>query len=357
MENISDKTDVLNPTLHFNTVGIELLDIFHANGFNISDLPSIGIDADHLDLKTKFTQQEINDIVKVVGIKEIGDYLKNFQSDYHVSVDKSSVEYKRNKKIFKSVEQLIPLLESDFTDGIDLLEDISNFLGIDDESKIFDIVNDQIALYKISNFVPDSLNLFAWLRRGEIDFSKLKLVEYNMNQLQKWIDDREWEAYLKDINYLKQLPQVLSNYGLGLIFTPYLNKTVLGAVRWFNEKPLIQLSDKGKSLASVWYTLFHEFGHVIKHRNDMIFENSLDIPKSKLTKKEQEANSFAYDYLFNGDSLRKYIFKYHNQHVNDSFIQDQSARFRVDKMFVAYWMSKAQIKNNLIREYLPQISF
>jgi Zn-dependent peptidase ImmA (M78 family) len=141
------------------------------------------------------------------------------------------------------------------------------------------------------------------------------------------------------------------------VYTPYLDKTVHGAVRWFDNKPLIQISDKGKCLATIWYTLFHEIGHVLLHENDEIFEGNMDLPKAQIDKKEKEANSFAYEYLFNGDNLRKFIFMQRNKYVEETFISTTSSKFSTPKIFVAYWMKKANVKSRDRQNYLPSISF
>ncbi len=357
MENITTKIEVLNPISLFNTVGEELRDFFYTNNLDLNDLCKIDISPERLATETKFTKQKIKDIIKLTGTKEIANYLISFQKDYQNSKIKAELDFKNNKKVFSKVKHLVPLLKNDFEGGMDLLEDISDFLDIEDENEIFEKVNENIALYKISNFEPDNLNLYAWLKRGELDFYKLDLPEYNANLFQEWIDKREWRNNLHNTNYLENLSKILSNFGVALIFTPYLHKTVHGAVRWFENKPLVQISDKNKCLATIWYSLFHEFGHVIKHRNDIIFEGNLDLPKSKINKKEKEANAFAYDYLFGGDNLRKHIFKYKGQYVDDSFILQTQSQFEADKMFIAYWMLKAQLKNKNIRRNLPSFSF
>jgi hypothetical protein len=359
MESIAIKSEVLHPGTLLNTVGQELRDFFEANALDINGLLKIGIDPASLDSKVKFSKQDIKNIGELTKINGIETYLKCFQKDYSVTLSKAENNYSRHKKIFNKVKHLAPLLKSDFNDGMDLLDDISSFLGIDNEEEIFDKVNENIALYRISNFEPDNLNLYAWLKRGELDFIKLSLPVYDVDAFQSWIDMKEWQAHLNDVGYLKSLPQRLQEFGVGLIFTPYLQKTVFGAVRWFNDRPLVQVSDKGECLATIWYSLFHEFGHVIKHRHDMIFEgeDSLNLPKSKINLKEKEANAFAYQYLFGGDGLRKRIFAYKGKLVEDSFIDEQSYRFNVNKMFVAYWMNKARIKNRRSHAYLPKVTF
>jgi hypothetical protein len=215
--------------------------------------------------------------------------------------------YKESKAVYRKLKKLPSSLYSEYTNGIDVLDDISDFFGIEKESDIFEQANRTAALYRTGFFDPDSLNLFAWMRRGELDFLKLDLPEYSRSAFESWIEKDEWRNHLTDEEYFKRLPEIFKSYGAGLVFTPYLEKTIYGAVRWFNGKPLIQISDKDKSLAVCWHILFHEIGHVLLHENDTIFEGEI-VSKSNATNKEREANFYAYNKLFKGDGLRKHIF-------------------------------------------------
>ncbi|WP_281979921.1 ImmA/IrrE family metallo-endopeptidase [Tenacibaculum mesophilum] len=344
------KENVINPIEYFNTVGQEIEEILLSNDKDINKI------IEDLDWKEKtlteiikVKKSEAIFIQKELGIQGIDDYIMNFQKKYKESKQEAERVYKLNNKIYKKVKHLEFYLRGEFNSGIDKLEDISDFLEIDDESEIFEKVNENIALYKISNFVPDNLNLYAWLKRGELDFYKKHLPSYNREAFLGWIKTKEYLNHIYDLDYIKKLPSVLEEYGVGLVYTEYLNKTVHGAVRWFDERPLVQVSDKNKCLGTFWYTLFHEFGHVIEHENDEVFEGNLDLPKSKINKKEKEANAFAYNYLFNGDYLRKFVFKSKYSFVDDDYINKVSARFNVHKIFTAYWMRKALIKSKTIK--------
>lgn len=355
---IMNKVEVLNPMTYFNTVAMEIQDICIANDFDfvhISD--AMGWTTSNLTAIEKLNKKEIGNICSVLQKRELIEYLISFQKNYNESKKKALVDYKENISIYKKVKRIDGLLKGEFTSSIDLLGDISDFLGIENEKNIFEEVQKNIALYRISNFVPDNLNLYAWLKRGELDFYKLDLPDYNEELFLNWINSNVWKKQLTNVSYFLSIPDILREFGVGLVYTPYLEKTVHGAVRWFDGKPLVQISDKGKCLATAWYTLFHEFGHIIKHRNDEIFEGNLDLPKSKITKKEQEANAFAYEYLFNGDGLRKWLFGQKNQFVDYSFVDNTSAKFNVPKIFVAYWMKKAFIKSKTVNDNLPNVSF
>lgn len=179
------------------------------------------------------------------------------------------------------------------------------------------------------------------MRRGELDFKALNLPDYDEERLMMWIESKEWMSHIEDVDYFKSLPSIFSRFGVGLVFVPSLPKTVYGAIRWIEDKPLIQISDRGHDLISCWFTLFHELGHAVKHKNVEIYEGEINESKAKQNKREKEANKFANEYLFNGDALRKAVFdrKRAGLTMSANLLADE---FNVKPIFASYWLIKAQ---------------
>ncbi|WP_157891366.1 ImmA/IrrE family metallo-endopeptidase [Elizabethkingia ursingii] len=358
MNAINNKSEVFNPILYQNTIGEELCEIFTTNNYSFDILTCLKNNIEEIKCITKLSKKEIKEITQKINNQLLYNYFINFQEDYKISKGKADAEFRVLKKIYSKIKHIESFVDEDFKDGIDKLEDISNFLEIDDEKNIFNEVNKNIALYKISNFKPDNFNLYSWLKKGEHDFKKKQISFYNKEKLQKWLDSEEWKNKINDPNYFLELPGIFNKFGVGLIYTPYLEKTVYGCVRWFDGVPLVQISDRGKSLATLWYVLFHELGHVIKHENDEIFEGSIEVSKSKINAKEKEANSFANSYLFGGDSLRRFIFAQKGQYIGDkNFIEHCSSRYNIHPILIAFWAQKAQLKGIYFNNYTTSISF
>lgn len=250
--------------------------------------------------------------------------------------------YNHAKKTYTKLKKVLPLLRGEFIDGYDMLDDILDFFGVDSETEIFETSEKQAALFRTQNKVEvDSINLHAWLRRGELDFYALELPDYNEQELITWIETKDWMKFIEDVDYFKSLPSILSQFGVGLVFVPSLPKTVYGAIRWIDNKPLIQISDRGHDLISCWFTLFHELGHAIMHKNVEIYEGGINESKTNLNKREKEANKFANKYLFNGDNLRKAVFerKRMGHFMSANLLSEE---FNVQPIFASYWLLKAQ---------------
>ncbi len=335
----AEKITVINPLSFRNTVGGELAYMFEVKG--ICDFEErLGVK--NLVSKEKLSARIVSKATTILGYSDLDEYLTKFQEKYLREKPKYIASYKDAKKVYAKLKCVQPLLRGEFTDGVDILDDILDFFGVDSEKEVFAASESQAALFRKQNSsAVNAVNLHGWLRRGELDFASLNLADYDEVQLMEWIDSKVWIDHIEDVKYFKELPAVLSNFGVGLVLVPYIKNTVYGAVRWFDGKPLIQISDKEQDLASCWFTLFHELGHVIMHHSFETLEGSINKPKEQQSKKEREANKFANKYLFNGDDLRKSVFSRKNRGIAMR-AGDLAKEFGVQPIFASYWLRKAQ---------------
>lgn len=334
-----EKIPVLNPLTLRNTVGEELADIFEARGIeNFEEF--IGIK--ELRNKERLSDKTLRIVSEILDDPNIFKYLSDFQEEYLEEKPRYLANYKQAKKTYTKLKKVLPLLRGEFTEGYDILDDILDFFDVDSETEIFENSEKQAALFRAQNKIEvDPINLHAWLRRGELDFHALNLPDYDENRLMFWIESKEWMTHIEDVGYFKSLPSIFSHFGVGLIYVPSLPKTVYGAIRWIDNKPLIQISDRGHDLISCWFTLFHELGHAIKHKNVEIYEGEINESKAKLNKREKEANKFANGYLFNGDNLRKAVFDRKRAGLVMS-AKSLAEEFKVQPILASYWLLKAQ---------------
>lgn len=335
----TEKIDVMNPLSLRNTIGDEIADMMEARG--VKDFETL-IGVDGLRGKERLSKKTLRKAADILGDPGLLTHLTSFQQRYLEEKPRYVASYKQAKKEYAKLKDVRPLLRGEFTDGCDVLDDICDFFGVGSETEIFEMAEKQAALFRSQNKIKvDPVNLHAWLRRGELDFNAIAPPDYDETGLMGWVESREWRDHIEDVAYFKSLPPSLSRYGVGLVLVPSLPNTVYGAVRWIGGRPLIQISDRGRDLASCWFTLFHELGHAVKHKDVEIYDGEMNEPKGAQDRREREANKFANEYLFNGDGLRKAVFsrKRSGMYMDTKSLAEE---FNVPPILASYWLLKAQ---------------
>ena len=136
----------------------------------------------------------------------------------------------------------------------------------------------------------------AWLRQGEIAATEIDCALYN---------ERRFGEALRRIRALTTQPpevfepevvRLCAEAGVAVVFVPELPRTgICGATRWLTPtKALLQLSLRYKTDDQLWFTFFHEAGHILLHRKKEIFLETGDMSGDD---EENEAHEFARDIL------------------------------------------------------------
>jgi HTH-type transcriptional regulator / antitoxin HigA len=104
--------------------------------------------------------------------------------------------------------------------------------------------------------------------------------------------------------FVPKLEDLCASAGVAVVFVPELPKIgIWGATRWLGDKAVIQLSLRYKSNDHLWFTFFHEAGHILKHGRKEIFIEG----KGLNGEKEEEANAYARDKLIPPAQMRRLI--------------------------------------------------
>ena len=96
--------------------------------------------------------------------------------------------------------------------------------------------------------------------------------------------------------FLPQLQALAGAAGVAVVFVPAPpGCRVSGATQWLSpDRALIALSLRHKTSDHLWFTLFHEAGHILKHGKKATFVDGLDAVHEE---HETEADRFAADQL------------------------------------------------------------
>lgn len=136
----------------------------------------------------------------------------------------------------------------------------------------------------------------AWLRKGEIEAAKYQTEEFDANLFRQVL--AHIRSLTRDLprNFTEIVRKECASAGVCVVIVSEIQGTrVWGATRWLTPtRPLIQLSLRYKRDDHLWFTFFHEAGHILLHgRKDVFLENE----DKESDQKELEADAFAREFL------------------------------------------------------------
>jgi HTH-type transcriptional regulator / antitoxin HigA len=197
-----------------------------------------------------------------------------------------------------------------YNDKVQQLQELLKYFAIaspDQWPRITSTLNEKVVFRKSTAFKSDNDALLTWLRRGEIEAGSTYCKPFNREDFQTALHEIRRLTVEPPEVFQKKITEICFGCGVAVVFTPELPKTrVSGATRWLSlDKALIQLSLRYKSDDHLWFSFFHEAGHIIKHGKKEIFIEgaSLEMVKAK----EQEADQFASDFLIPRASYSQFI--------------------------------------------------
>jgi len=185
-----------------------------------------------------------------------------------------------------------------FQDEVMQLREVLNFFGVASPGQLQNLLEvEQVAYRKSARFEVDQGALAAWLRKGEIDAQNIHCTPY---------DSKKFISTLRGVRSLTAEPpeifqdeveRLCAEAGVAVVFVPELPRIrVSGATCWLTpHKALIQLNLRYKTDDQLWFTFFHEAGHIIRHGKRAVFID-FELGKSE-DAREQEASDFAADLL------------------------------------------------------------
>lgn len=183
-----------------------------------------------------------------------------------------------------------------------------SYFGVNSLALVPNIMQIKYRKHQSKKEIPQG-SVAAWLRKGEIDSAGENTNEFNAKLLKSDLVNLKTLSNLVNVDeFIPQLKSTLAKYGIVLIFTRALPNTyICGASRWLNpNKALIQLSIRGSYADIMWFTLYHELGHLLLHSKKEGFVDAEDQMKSGNGKVESEANNFASDALIPSDKYEAF---------------------------------------------------
>ena len=150
-------------------------------------------------------------------------------------------------------------------------------------------LNPKVAYRKTKLNTDKSYEQAMWLALGEYAAWSEELPDFDREGLEGLLPKlRSLTAEPNPVESLDKVKELLNEVGVAFALIPPIpGFGVYGATRWIAEHPLVQLSVRGKSDDQLWFTLFHELGHVLLHGHKTLFVQGSE------GKEENESDNFA----------------------------------------------------------------
>lgn len=137
----------------------------------------------------------------------------------------------------------------------------------------------------------------AWLRLGEIAAREIKCAPFDPRGLRSALPELRTLTSEPPEVFVPKVHAICAAHGVAVVFVEEVEGArVSGAMRWLTpNKALIQLSFRYRTDDHLWFTFFHEVGHVLLHgKSDLWIEDGCSLGSDP---KEVEADRFSRDLL------------------------------------------------------------
>jgi len=146
----------------------------------------------------------------------------------------------------------------------------------------------KVAYRKSRVAVGKQYDLATWLAIGERLAASENLPDFSRAGVEEIIPKLRALTKADPLHALEEATCLLADCGAALVLVPPIpGLGIFGATRWVNGHPIIQLSLHGKSDDQLWFTLFHELGHILLHGSNFLYILGED------SETEREADEFA----------------------------------------------------------------
>lgn len=191
-------------------------------------------------------------------------------------------------------------------DGVDQVRELLRFFGVASPAQWQKIwVDPQVSYRQSRSFESQRHALAAWLRQGEILAQQIVCKPFGPNEFHSVLKDVRRLTTVEPDIFVESLEVACAAAGVAVVFVPEVQGArVSGATRWLSpHKALIQLSLRYGTDDQLWFSFFHEAGHILLHGKREVFLEYEDGNGDK----EDEANRFAAEILIPRQTLRSFL--------------------------------------------------
>jgi HTH-type transcriptional regulator / antitoxin HigA len=180
---------------------------------------------------------------------------------------------------------------------VDQVREVLSFFGVASPSEWKQVFQVPQASFRHSPSLESEPGaLAAWLRKGELEAQEIRCERFDKSGFQAALAETRTLTVKRPEEFVPRLAAICAAAGVAVVFVRELPKCrVHGATRWISPaKALIQLSLRYKTDDHLWFTFFHEAGHILLHGKRLTFIEGDDATTSV---EEEQANRLAAELL------------------------------------------------------------
>jgi HTH-type transcriptional regulator / antitoxin HigA len=183
-------------------------------------------------------------------------------------------------------------------DGPVLVGKLLAFFGVANPEAFGELWNERSAVFRrTTQHQVDFYATATWLRLAELAAAEITLKPFDGKAFAGLLPGLRALTKMPLAEALPELQQQAAATGVAVVRIPEIpGARACGATRWNNSTyPIVVLSGRYKTEDSVWFSFFHEAGHITRHARKMTYIR----PKEGAgdDELETEANQFAADTL------------------------------------------------------------
>ena len=188
---------------------------------------------------------------------------------------------------------------------IDKLNELLRFFGIASPQQWEAVTNDlSLAFRRSAAYKAEPDIISVWLRKGEIEAQNIDCEPFDAATFKRVLNEIKPLTNEQPEVFVPRIVELSAKAGVAVVFVHELRRLrTSGATRWLSpNKALIQLSLLYKTDDHLWFTFFHEAGHILLHgKRDIFLEGNKESDE-----KEKQANRFSADLLIPSNQYKNF---------------------------------------------------
>jgi addiction module HigA family antidote len=301
----------------------------------LETIENIGMSQAELSERTGRPKKTINEIIKgkaaittetALQFERVLGVPARFWNDLERNYQETLARIKERKSLQKQTDWLKNLPLNSLVkmgwikkreDTVKQLQEVLNFFGIASPEQWESRWSNMCVSYRKSKaYSDDRYVIDTWMRMGELTVRDIPCKTFDSTKFRNALFGIRKLTFKLPDKFHEEVVQECAETGVAVAFIREIPKLrVSGATWWNGNKAVIQLSLRYKTDDQLWFSFFHEAGHILLHgKKDVFIENN------DKDDKEVEADQFASEllipskrykqFLQDGDYSKRAIYKF-----------------------------------------------